>query len=57
MERAKDAGDLPDHLTADGIVSYLNAVIQGFCIQAGAGATPEQLRGLVATTLELWPGR
>lgn len=57
MERAKAEGDLPDHMTADAAVRYLSAVIQGLCIQAGSGATPDQLRSLVATTLELWPGR
>lgn len=57
MERAKAEGDLPDHMTADGIVRYLSAVLQGLCIQAGAGASADQLRGLVETTLDLWPGR
>ncbi|HEX4182869.1 MAG TPA: TetR/AcrR family transcriptional regulator [Caulobacteraceae bacterium] len=57
MERAKAEGDLPDPMTADGMVRYLIAVLQGLCIQAGAEATPDQLRALVATTLELWPGR
>lgn len=57
MERAKAEGDLPEHMTADGMVHYLIAVIQGLSIQAGAGAAPDQLRGLVRTTLDLWPGR
>ncbi len=57
MERAKAEGDLPDHMTAEGVVRYLSAVIQGLCIQAGSGASPDQLRSLVGTTLELWPGR
>ncbi|QUD89778.1 TetR/AcrR family transcriptional regulator [Phenylobacterium montanum] len=57
MERAKAEGDLPDHVSADGMVRYLTAVIQGLCLQAGADATPEQLHSLVETTLDLWPGR
>ena len=57
MERAKVEGDLPDHITADGIVRYLNAVSQGLSIQGGSGASPEQLDQIVRTTLELWPGR
>ena len=57
MRRAKDEGDLPDHITPEGLVRYLNAVIQGLCIQAGSGASATDLRGLVKTTLELWPGR
>ena len=57
MERAKAEGDLPEHITADGIVRYLSAVLQGLCIQGGAGASPQALRDVVNTTLELWPGR
>jgi AcrR family transcriptional regulator len=57
MERAKAEGDLPGHMTAEGVVGYLGAVMQGLCVQAGSGASPEQLRGVVDTTLELWPGR
>ncbi|MDB5446497.1 MAG: TetR family transcriptional regulator [Phenylobacterium sp.] len=57
LERAKAEGDLPDHIEPAGLVNYLGAVIQGLCIQAGAGARPEDLRRLVATTLDLWPGR
>jgi len=57
MERAKAEGDFPAHITADGIVRYLSAVLQGLCIQGGAGASPEALRDVVNTTLELWPGR
>jgi AcrR family transcriptional regulator len=57
MERAKAEGDLPGHVSAEAIVRYLNAVIQGLCIQSGSGAPPEQLDQIVRTTLELWPGR
>ncbi len=57
MERAKAEGDMPYHMTAEGVVRYLSAVMQGLCLQAGSGATPDQLRSLVDTTLELWPGR
>jgi AcrR family transcriptional regulator len=57
MAKAKADGDFPASLSADSMVNYLNAVLQGLCIQAGSGATAEQLRALVETTLELWPGR
>jgi AcrR family transcriptional regulator len=57
MERAKADGDLPDHIEPVGLVRYLSAVTQGLCLQAGAGASAADLRGLVNTTLELWPGR
>lgn len=57
MARAKADGDLPDGIEPDSLVGYLNAVLQGLCIQAGSGASAEQLRTLVETTLALWPGR
>ena len=57
MRMAKQDGDLPDSIEPEGLVRYLSAVIQGLCLQAGSGATPEDLARLVDTTLELWPGR
>lgn len=57
MEQAKIDGDLPDHIDPAGLVRYLSAVIQGLCLQAGNGAPIQDLRNLVNTTLELWPGR
>ena len=57
MERAKAEGDLPGAMTAEGMVRYLNAVVQGLCVQASSGASPAQLLSLVETTLALWPGR
>jgi AcrR family transcriptional regulator len=57
MEQAKRDGDLPDHIEPVGLVRYLTAVIQGLCLQAGSGTPIDELRRLVETTLELWPGR
>jgi AcrR family transcriptional regulator len=57
FERAKADGDLPDHIQPASLVRYLTAVSQGLCVQAGSGATPDELRRIVDTTLELWPGR
>lgn len=57
FERAKAEGDFPAHIEAAGLVSYLSAVIQGLCLQAGTGASTETLESLVTTTLGLWPGR
>jgi|SRR5579859_320319 len=57
FEQAKADGDLPDHIEPASLVRYLSAVIQGLCVQAGSGASPEELRRIVDTTLELWPGR
>ncbi|HEY2659504.1 MAG TPA: TetR/AcrR family transcriptional regulator [Caulobacteraceae bacterium] len=57
MQVAKQEGDLPDLIEPEGLVRYLTAVIQGLCVQAGSGASPQDLERLVDTTLELWPGR
>ena len=57
FERAKDDGDLPDHIEPASLVRYLMAVTQGLCVQAGSGAKPDELRRIVDTTLGLWPGR
>ncbi len=57
MRQAKAHGDFPDFVDPDGLVQYLGAVIQGLCVKAGSGASADELRGLVATTLALWPGR
>lgn len=55
LERARAEGDLPPHVEATGLASYLKALIQGLCVQAGAGATPAQLELLVQTSLAFWP--
>ncbi|HEX3367580.1 TetR/AcrR family transcriptional regulator [Phenylobacterium sp.] len=57
FEQAKADGDFPEHIDPEGLVRYLTAVGQGLCIQAGSGVAPEELRRIVDTTLELWPGR
>jgi AcrR family transcriptional regulator len=55
--KAKADGDLPDHIDPAPLAQYLGAVLQGLSVKAGAGAKPEELQGLVETTLALWPGR
>jgi AcrR family transcriptional regulator len=57
FEQAKADGDMPDDMEAASLVRYLTAVNQGLSVQAGAGATPEELGRIVETTLALWPGR
>jgi AcrR family transcriptional regulator len=57
FEQAKAEGDLPDHIEPASLVRYLTAVLQGLCIQAGSGASLAELRRIVDTTLDLWPGR
>jgi len=57
FERAKAEGDFPPHIEPAALQNYLSAVIQGLCIQAGNGATVEEMNRLKDTTLALWPGR
>lgn len=57
FERAKAEGDIPAHVEVEGLTNLLYAVVQGICVQAGSGATREELDRLVDTGLALWPSR
>jgi AcrR family transcriptional regulator len=55
LERAKAEGDLPANVEVEALTNLLYAVVQGICIQAGAGASREELNRMVDTGLMLWP--
>jgi len=55
--RAREEGDLPTGVDPDGLTAYLAALLQGLMVQAGGGASREQLDALVTTSLALWPTR
>jgi AcrR family transcriptional regulator len=55
FERAKTDGDLPQQIEVDALTNLLYAVVQGVCIQAGSGATRDELNRLVDTGLMMWP--
>ena len=57
LQRAKDEADLADEVDIDGLTSFLQAIMQGMAVQAGAGATRDELMRLVDTVLLTWPGR
>lgn len=57
FERAKAEGDMPDNMNAEGMAGYLAALLQGLSLQAGAGASREELERLVETSLAVWPTR
>ncbi|HEX8443602.1 MAG TPA: helix-turn-helix domain-containing protein [Allosphingosinicella sp.] len=57
FERARQDGELPEGLEAEGLARYLLALLQGLSLQAGAGASCDQLRLLVETSLQVWPTR
>ena len=54
MERAKTEGDLPDHVDVEALTNYMYAVVQGMSVQAGAGATREELQRTADTVLKMW---
>ncbi len=55
FEQAKAEGDLPAHVEVSGLTTYLLALLQGMAVQAGSGASREQLEGLIETSLAVWP--
>jgi hypothetical protein len=57
LEKAKADGDLPEGCEVEGLCAYVGAILQGMSIQAGSGASKQQLEALVDTSLAMWPGR
>ncbi|MEI9850806.1 MAG: TetR/AcrR family transcriptional regulator [Sphingomonas sp.] len=57
LERAKAEGDLPGDADIQGLTGYLSAILQGMAIQAGSGASRDELERLVRTSLTMWPSR
>jgi AcrR family transcriptional regulator len=57
FQRAKDEGDLPDHVDPQALSHYLIALLQGLSVQAGYGTCCGDLGRMVDTALAMWPGR
>ena len=55
LERAQAEGDLPQHISVDGLMRVLVAYLQGISVQANIGATREELDELVDTAIAIWP--
>ncbi len=55
FERAKREGDLPAHVDPKTLTTYLYALLQGMAVQAGSGASHDELQRLVDMSLTLWP--
>lgn len=55
FEQAKRDGDLPAGADIDGLTGYLFAVMQGMAIQAGSGASRDDLERVLETSLKMWP--
>ena len=54
LERSKAEGDLPAHVDAEALTNYMYAIVQGMSVQAGAGATKEELDRTADTVLKMW---
>ncbi len=57
MRRAIAEGDFTTPVDAEGITKYMTALVQGMAVQAGAGASREELQVLIDTSLAIWPSR
>lgn len=55
FERARVENDLPAHVDPQALTTYLYAILQGMAVQAGSGATREDLEKVVELSLALWP--
>jgi AcrR family transcriptional regulator len=55
LEEWKAAGDLPPEAEPKDHARYVMSVAQGLSVQAASGATPDDLRRVVAMTLKTWP--
>jgi len=55
FERDRKDGNLPKTANPAALASYLMAVSNGMCVQASAGASPEELHDVVELALAAWP--
>jgi AcrR family transcriptional regulator len=57
MQRAKIEGDLPAHADPVALTNYVYAVLQGMSVQAGSGATRDELYTTIDTVISMWPSK
>ena len=57
FHQARVDGDLPAAIEPEALAQLLFAILQGMAVQAGMGATRDELTRVVDTSLQLWPGR
>ena len=53
----KEQGDLPADICPEALSRYMTAVLQGMSVQAGSGASAQELKSLVNMAMRTWPGR
>jgi AcrR family transcriptional regulator len=54
FEHAKAEGDLSPSVNVDGLVRFVQSLVDGIMAQGGAGASKAELEGLVETSLAMW---
>jgi hypothetical protein len=57
LERAREAGDLPDGTDVEALASAFNTLLQGLSIQARDGASRGELERVARASLAMLPGR
>lgn len=57
FRQAHRDGDLPTHIEPEVLAQYLYTILQGFAVQAGAGASRADLERVLDTILMIWPTR
>ena len=57
FRQAQRDGDLGDGVEPAALAQWLYAILQGMAVQAGSGASREELEQVMRTSLLLWPGR
>ncbi len=57
MQRAIDEGDFTIPVEAEAMTRYLLALLQGISVQAGSGASWDELERVAEAALTIWPGR
>jgi hypothetical protein len=57
LQEYQAEGDLPADIDPEALARYMTAVLQGLSVQAGAGASVEELQSLVDMAMRTWPGR
>jgi AcrR family transcriptional regulator len=57
LEYYQEAGDLPADIEPEALARYMTALLQGLSVQAGAGASVQELKSLVDMAMRTWPGR
>lgn len=55
FEQAQQDGDLPQHVDAANLASYIGTVLQGMCVQANNGASTDELYTVADMVLENFP--